>query len=82
MPAAALQPDSAWAEDRATQRCDPSASQGPRSELGLSTPGLRSPSHSDLGTKAINLRGTMPRLPQQDAMHHSLTPTSQLSISR
>ena len=32
MPSAALQPDSAWAEDRATQRCDPSADPGAKTE--------------------------------------------------
>ena len=29
---AALQPDSAWAEDRATQRCDPSAVPGAKTD--------------------------------------------------
>ena len=33
MPSVALQPDSAWAEDRATQRCDPSAVPG--AEVGV-----------------------------------------------
>jgi hypothetical protein len=35
-----------------------------------------------IGINAINLRGSMPRLPWQDALHHSLTPTDQHSSSR
>ena len=82
----ALQSTSAWAEDRALLRSNPSADPGAktgagRSELPACAP---VPTHdsSGIGTNAINLRGTMPRHPGQDVLHHSLTPTGRNSSSR
>ena len=51
-----------WAEDRATQRCDPSADPGAETGAGakLRFAPLPSP-RSGIGAKAINLRGRMPR---------------------
>ena len=76
-----------WAKDRATQRCDPSVVPG--AESGRAPDQHVRPRffttlthHSTLGTQAINLPGTMPGLPPQDALYHSLTSTRHNSSSR
>jgi len=51
-----------WAEDRATQRCDPSADPGAKTGAGAGLRLALLPFCSGMGTKAINLRGMMPRL--------------------
>lgn len=62
MLAAALQPDSAWAEDRALLRSNPSADPGAKTDgAARGRPVLRF--LIGIGIKALNLRGTMPRLP-------------------
>jgi hypothetical protein len=72
----------AWMEDRATQECDPSADPGAKTEgRAVATRAAARPPFG-IGAKAINSRGTMPRMPRQDALQHSLTPISQHSSSR
>ena len=79
MHAVALQPDSAWAEDRALLRSNPSADPGAKTE-GQAVASRRRLTFLPfgIGTNALNLRGTTPRLLRQDAFtHHSLTLTDQ-----
>jgi hypothetical protein len=71
-----------WTEDRATQECDPSADPEAKTEGWAVVHAAARPSSFGIGTKAQNSRGTMPRLPRQDALHESLTPTCQDSNSR
>jgi transposase InsO family protein len=75
-----LQPAMAWAEDRATQRCDPSADPG--AEIGegggpcaVPLP-LRDRHQSDKPSRHDAA------IPRQDAFQHSLTPNGRNSISR
>ena len=72
-----------WAEDRALLRSNPSAD--PRAKTG----DRGQPSAlvsliqvSGIGTKAINLRGRMPRNLRQDVTPNSLMPTGKYSSSR
>ncbi len=81
MLATALQTDSAWAEDRALLRSNPSAVPGPR-PMGRHEATLSFTPLIGIGIKAINLRSRMPRLPWQDALHHLLIPIGQHSSSR
>ena len=53
---AALQPDSAWAEDRALLRSNPSAASRGPDRWGGTRPPLSSSSLIGIGTKATNLR--------------------------
>lgn len=81
---AALQPTITWAEDRATQRCDPAPTQR-RDRRGSDRHGQSLP--PPLPTlrdrlHALNLRGTMPQSLRQDAAPNSLTANSQNSSSR
>jgi len=79
-----LQPRVTWAEDRATQRCDPSADPGAKTEgraVRSSHAAAARPSFG-IGTKATNLRGTTPRLFRQDVLPHSLTPSAKNSSFR
>ena len=83
----ALQTILAWAEDRAllrsTPSADPGAKTGARAERIARLWAHTLPNNrSGIGTNATNLRGTMPRHPGQDAVHHSITPTGRNSISR
>ena len=79
MAPAALQRNMTWAEDRATQRCDPSADPGAKTDGG----GTRPPAslHPDW-QQALNLRGTRPRLTRLDVARHSLTADGPNSSSR
>ena len=84
----ALQTMLAWAEDRAllrsTPSADPGAKTGARAEHTSALRSLARSQHdsSGIGTNATNLRGTMPRHPGHDAVHHSITPIGRNSISR
>ena len=68
-----LQPTMTWAEDRATQRCDPSADSGASSDRRTARgqmcrgPFSVKPSDAD-GKNALNLRGTMPRNLRHDVL--------------
>ena len=72
----ALQTMLAWAEDRALLRSTPSADPGAKTGAGAehcSAPGSHAAhNRSGIGTEATNLRGTMPRHPGQDVVHHQL----------
>jgi hypothetical protein len=64
-------------------RSNPSADPGAKTEgRAVRHDAAARPSTFGIGTKAINLRGTMPRLPRQDAHHNSLTPDTENSSSR
>ena len=71
----ALQTMLAWAEDRALLRSNPSADPGAKTGAGAerdcSAPGSHA-AHQPLRDwhRATNLRGTMPRHPGQDVVHH------------
>ena len=84
----ALQTMLAWAEDRALLRsnpsADPGAKTGARAEryARLCAHSPIAHNSSGIGTNATNLRGTMPRHPGHDAVHHSITPIGRNSISR
>ena len=69
-----------WTEDRATQRCDPSAAPGAKTGVGAGHHLALLPFRSGIGTKAVNLRGTMPR--PSGRMPFSTRPHDQDSISR
>jgi hypothetical protein len=74
MDSAALRCEMNWAEDRAPQRCDPSADPGAKTEArAASLPASPALLRFGIGAKALNLRGTKPRNPWQDALHISLT---------
>ena len=76
----AAQSTATWAEDRAPQRCDPSA--GPGAKTGARATQRVAHSLSGIGIKAKNRRGTTPRNPLQDVLLYSLTPTVRNSNSR
>ena len=82
MPAGALQTQLTWAEDRAV-RTDPSADPGAKTEGRAVTHSSAAhlPHPLGIGTKALNLRGTMPRNPRHDASLNSLTPTVEIPVA-
>ena len=71
-----------WAEDRATQRCDPSADPGAETEERAASQAAALTPTFGIGVQAKNLRGTTPRTSRHDVLHNSLTSTGQNSISR
>ena len=78
-----LQRKVTWAEDRATVRTDPSADPGAEVEGGAVSLNRTPPTFPfDLGIKAINLRGTTPRLFDRMSPINLLTRRSQNSSSR
>jgi hypothetical protein len=83
MPAGALQTQLTWAEDRASLRTDPSADPGAKTEGRAVTHSSAAhlPHPLGIGTKALNLRGTMPRNPRHDASLNSLTPTVEIPVA-
>lgn len=64
-------------------KSNPTPIQGPRSETGRPTVApLPSSTLFEIGTKAQNLRGTMPRFSRQDVAYMPLTPRGLNSNSR
>ena len=83
----ALQTMLAWEEDTALLRSTPGRPRGQdrrqsRAYLGSAFSRRSHHDSSGIGTNATNLRGTMPRQPGHDAVHHSITPIGRNSISR
>ena len=77
-----LQHQTTWAEDRATQRCDPSAVPGVGVKRCAGPRIGASPNTLHFNTNALNLIGMTPTVTTGTTPFNSLTPEGQNSISR
>ncbi len=78
-----IQREVAWAEDRATQRCDPSADPGAKTEEWAAESTAWPPaSLFGIGTKAINLTAWMPKTVGRMPSFNLLTLNGENSNSR